>query len=148
MRAIAVIPAIAVLALAGCMPSLPSIPDLPGLPDSGAVEELVESATGGHGVPQASLPADWPDELPLPDQGRLFEAVTVDGGQSLMYLIDDTAVGERLVDALIGSGYRETARADYGQLISVVLEGDRNITVGWVEQEDGAILTYFVSSPS
>lgn len=130
----------AVLALAGCLPSLPFGPGSggPGLPGSGG--------SGGSGgevlLPSASLPGDWPAELPLPD-GTLVTATSIDGTQSLVYRVADASVGERLVNDLVARDFELEAKSDMGQLVSNVLKRDGwTVSVGWLIDDDDVTLTY------
>lgn len=129
--------ALAVGLLAGCAPSLP------GIPGPGTLEDAIEQETGGQVDlgDAASVPADWPTELPLPD-GRLISAVSVDGGHSLIFTIADESVGEDLVADVAALGFEEVAVSDMGELVTYVLERDGwNVTIGWLLTDEIA-LTY------
>ncbi len=133
--------ALSVTLLAGCAPSLP----LPG--GAGDLEEAIEQETGGQVDlgDAASVPADWPAELPRPE-GRLITAVSVDGGHTLIYTIADESVGERLVAEVVALGFEEIGSSDLGDLVSHVLERDGwTVTIGWVLTDEIA-LTYASSA--
>jgi hypothetical protein len=126
------------LSLAGCLPSLPfgpgsTVPGGSGPGGSGGGEAL---------LPSASLPADWPGELPLPD-GQLITATSIDGTHSLVYRVADAGVGQRLVDDVVGRGFTLEASSDMGQLVANVLSRDGwNVTIGWLIDDDDVTLTY------
>lgn len=129
---------VAVLALTACAPSLP------GPWGANPIEDAIEQETGGQVDlgGHATVPADWPAELPLP-AGDLLAAVAVDGSHSLTYRVADEGVGERLVAQLVALGFAELAAADYGELVSHSLERDGwTVVVGWLVADDAVTLTY------
>jgi hypothetical protein len=129
-----------VLALSGCMPGIP----LPGNPLENLVEDAIESTTGGQidvGT-SASIPADWPAELPVPE-GKIITAMSIDGTHTITMQIADAEVAKKLVADLISRGFVEDGVADYGQLVTHVLSRDGwNVQVAWVISDDGVLLTY------
>lgn len=117
---------------------------LPGGLGPGGLEEVIEQETGGEvDFGGASLPADWPAELPLP-AGDLVSSISSEGTQVLTYRIDDPSVGERLVADLESLGFTTTTTSDMGELVATVLDRDGwMVTVGWVSgDEDGVVLNY------
>lgn len=125
------------LTLAGCIPSLPFSP--------GTIGDVIEQTTGGGDVPvvpSASVPGDWPSELPLPD-GQLITATSIENTQSLVYRIADPSVGERLIAELVSRGFALEASSDMGQLVTNMLKrGDWPVSVGWLIGDDEVTLTY------
>lgn len=121
--------------LAGCASPL-SLPIGPG-----GIEDIIEQETGGQVDlgGNASLPADWPSELPLPD-GDLIAVIAADGTHALTYRIANEAVAERLVADLEAIGFVETAGADLGELVTKSLARDAwTVTVGWVLGDEIAL---------
>jgi hypothetical protein len=117
---------------------------LPGGLGPGSLEDAIEQGTGGQvDVGTASLPADWPAELPVP-AGDLFASISSDGTQVLTYRIADASVGESLVADLQALGFVTTATTDMGELVVHALERDEwTVSVSWVSgDEDGVVLNY------
>jgi hypothetical protein len=150
-RHVAVLAAPLLLAplLSGCFPN-----PIDKLTEAGGekfVEELVEGQ-GGDDVQidvgdEVSLPADWPG-LPTPD-GRLISAMSSDETIVLSYELADAAAASALVDELLAAGFTETASADYGELVTVVLESaEWMASAGWTIQDDGVLLSYSVAPRS
>lgn len=107
------------LTLSGCFAN-----PLEELTESG-VEGIVEEATGVDvdvdSDGSASIPDDFPAEVPLPP-GSPTTSLDVDGTFQLTYQIDDAAVAEALVEELVAGGYTELATSDLGQLKTWVYE--------------------------
>ncbi len=139
------------LTLAGCLPSLPNLPIGPGSGGPGSSGQGSEGSggsgpVGGVELPSASLPADWPAELPLPE-GRLVTSTSSDGAQSLIYLVADAGVAERLVEDVVALGFELESTTDMGALVSNMLSRDDwNVTIGWLVGDDGVTLTYVSGS--
>lgn len=126
------------LSLAGCLPGLPNLPIGPGSSGPGGSG----GSGGGQVLPSASVPGDWPGELPLPD-GQLVTSTTADGTHSLVYRVARTEVGEHLVEELVARGFTLEATSDMGQLVTNVLARDGwTVSVGWLIDGDDVTLTY------
>ncbi len=115
----------------------------------GGVENAVEGATGvdidvdsGSG---ASLPADWPSDLPVAE-GRIVSALAIDGIYSVSIEATDAAAAEAGLQALLDAGFTTIAEQDYGvELRSWVMEREADgYTMSFSTSEsDGVVLVQY-----
>jgi hypothetical protein len=96
-----------------------------GNPVESIVEQAIEdqtgvevSAGGEDGV--ASLPSDWPSEVPVPE-GKLLLALSMDGSYSATIELGDEDAGMAGLDTYLLAGFAITSEADYGGLKSYQL---------------------------
>lgn len=142
--AAAVIGAAVALGLTGCF----------GNPIKNIVEEVVEDRTGievstGENGRSAALPDDWPG-LPVPE-GRIVSAMTIEGTHSLTIEVSREDLIESTIAELLAGGFTEAAKADYGQMVTLVLSSPEwNVSLGWLREdgEDARVLTYTASPVS
>lgn len=108
-----------------------------------AVEEAIERETGvevdvdnGGG---ASVPADFPGELPQPD-GRLASVITTEVVWMLVYDIAEISEAQRLAAWFVDNGYTEISAADTGGLRTWIYENELySVTLGAMETETVAL---------
>ncbi len=108
-----------------------------------AVEETIERETGievdvdnGGG---ASVPADFPGELPLPE-GKLSSAIKTEALWMLSYEIGDVSEAERLAGWYVDNGYTEVSAGDLGELRNWIYESDTYlVTLGTMSTETVAL---------
>lgn len=115
----------------------------------GGVENAVEGATGvdidvdsGSG---ASLPADWPSDVPVAE-GRIISALAIDGIYSVSIETTDAAAAEAGLQALLDAGFTTIAEQDYGvELRSWVMEREADgFTMSFSTSEsDGVVLAQY-----
>lgn len=102
-----------------------------------AIEETIERESGvdvdidnGGG---ASVPADFPAELPQPD-GRLNSAIKTEELWMLVYEIDDVSAAEGLAAWFVDNGYTEIGASDAGGLRTWIYESEAyNVSLGMLE---------------
>lgn len=111
------------------------------------VEDAIERETGvefdvdsGDG---ASVPSDFPGELPLPE-GRLSSAIKTEMLWMLMYEISDIAAAERLGDWYAENGFAEVSVGDLGQLRTWIYESDTYLVNIGTLSSDTTSLQYSV----
>ena len=96
------------------------------------VEKAVENQTGAdvdiNVGENASLPADFPSELPLPDGGSIVSSIKVDNGWGVNYAFDSADAGaasvSALTDAFVAQGWTESNVTDMGEFKAWVYEND------------------------
>lgn len=125
-----------------------------GNPVEKIVEDIVEQQTGvevdvdtdGTGGTTVSLPEGWPG-LPTPN-GHLASTMSLDGTYALTYVVSSTDELENLIQQLLAQGFTETARADYGEMISATLSSaEWHATLGIIIDKDASeqVLQYTVT---
>ena len=117
------------------------------------VEEAVEGATGvevdvdtdGSG---ASVPADFPSELPMPD-GKLISSLAADGTFILDFEVSDDTAGAAFAQQFKDMGWTEEAASDMGEFKTWVYFDSASSLVVSISQLGGEgvapRLTYSVS---
>ncbi len=136
--ALAALTVTAALALSACG-SNPIADAVNGAVDNaveGAVEAGVEKAVeantgtdvdinvGGN----ASLPADFPSDVPTPNGGSIFSSIKVDEGWNVNYGWEGVDAGNAAVSDLVATlqaeGWTETSVSDMGEFKSWLYEND------------------------
>ena len=115
------------------------------------LENALESDTGekaevdlGIGGSGASIPADFPSEVPLPDGLDLGMSMKISGGYNLSYHGTDRAK----VDAYIAkfSGWEEKAATDLGELRSwMFTNGTWSVTTGDITDSSSGEVTLTIT---
>lgn len=117
-----------------------------------AIEGAIEGATGNADIDintggGASVPADWPSEVPLPD-GEVQMSVKADGSFSLTMLADAAEV-EATVERIKAAGFTDDGSIDVGETRILALKNDL-WSVGITITEDpssGKTMMMYIVSP-
>lgn len=96
------------------------------------VEQVVEANTGNdvdiNVGGNASLPADFPSEVPTPSGGSIFSSIKVDEGWSVNYGWESADAGTAAISDLIATlqaeGWTEGNVSDLGEFKSWLYEND------------------------
>jgi len=150
------IPAIAVLGLAlaltlsGCFAN-PLDQLTEGLVEGG-VEQIIEDQTGvdvnidGSG---ASLPDDWPADVPTVDGVVSFSA-SAEGTFQAAIAVSDLAAAESAITLLTDAGFTQTATFDIGEGYSTTTFENETYVVGLIigPNEDGTAIVQYSIVPS
>lgn len=141
--------ALASLTLAGCANPIDEIIKQ-GTENAieGAIEGATENAdidinTGGG----ASVPTDWPSEVPLPD-GEVQMSVKADGSFSLTMLAEAAEV-EATIERIKAAGFTDDGSIDVGEMRILSLKNDA-WSVGITVTEDpssGKTMMMYIVSP-
>ena len=109
----------------------------------GAIENIVEDQTGvdidvdgGSGVGSgASLPDDWPTDVPTPD-GTIISSMAIDKTFTTSIQVADEAAAQAGLDALLNAGFVSESTADMGALkINSLGDDTRVIGYSWTFDE-------------
>lgn len=117
-----------------------------------AIENAIEGATGNADVDintggGASVPADWPSEVPLPD-GEVQMSMKVDGAFNVTMLVDASEV-EAAIERTKAAGFAEQSTMDAGGVRIIGLANDTwnvGITIS-EDSESGKTMMMYIVSP-
>lgn len=143
----------ATLSLSGCFanPLDNLVEDVVG----GGVENLIEEKLGEDvdiNIPGedggATLPDNWPSDVPTPEGEVIFSAAA-EGGFQASIQVSDQSVVDALYADLEAAGYTLEGEADLGGLVSRNYVGpDFGIVVGSIsDEETGQVTVQYILTP-
>lgn len=117
----------------------------------GGVEQIIEDQTGvdvdidGTG---ASLPADWPADVPTAS-GEVVLSTATGGTFSAILTVANIAEAESAFAAMLDAGYTEISTLDLGQggVTRIYENGTWNVGILAAENEDGTATMQYTITP-
>lgn len=117
----------------------------------GGVEQIIEDQTGvdvdvdGTG---ASLPADWPADVPTPD-GEVVLSAAADGTFSAILTVANIGVAEGAFAEMLATGYTEISTLDLGQggVTRIYENGTWNVAILAAQNDDGTATMQYTVAP-
>lgn len=118
----------------------------------GGVEQIIEDQTGvdvdlGNGT-GASLPADWPAEVPTPD-GDIVLSSSAGGVYSVIINVASFDDVQRAFDEMLLAGYAEISTLDLGEgAITRIYENTTwNVGILGAQNDDGTATMQYTVTP-